>query len=556
MASADHEVGVWLRQQGADPYTIEAEIRSLHGYTVEATPASIDYEEEEPTHTAPYARWTDRARKVMQLANQEAQRFNHEYIGTEHILLGLIKEGSGVAAEVFRNLGVQIRKIREEVKKQVQSRPDALTMGKLPQTPRASRVIEYSMEEARHLNHNYIGTEHVLLGLLREPDSVAARVLISLGLRLEDVRKEVLGLLGYGTVSPQNRERSATEGGADQTGRHATPGPLADFLAAVKRSPSMRGTFGFSPSVEVLRVLDAAANRGREGLRVIEDYVRFVLDDQHLTELCKQLRHDLTAATSQISADRRIAARETQDDVGTMLTAPAERRRDDLTGVVRANFARLQESLRSLEEFGKLWPADAHEGRSSERQTNTSEQQIAGGQRPAETAPQTADPAPGQRPSPSPSPGQRLGEASGLEIAGGQRPAETASQTADPAPGQRPSPSPSPGQRPGEGDATEPSSAAQRANPSPLPSSPRLSDQFKQLRYRTYTLERAVEITRGSLDRLAAVRLYVLLDGRDSPDEFQRLVVSLIQAGVHAIQLRDKQLGDRELLARAGCCGR
>ena len=112
-----------------------------------------------------YERFTDRARKVMQLANQEAQRFNHEYIGTEHILLGLIKEGSGVAANVLKNLDVDLRKIRLEVEKLVQSGPDMVTMGKLPQTPRAKKVIEYSMEEARNLNHNYVGTEHILLGL-------------------------------------------------------------------------------------------------------------------------------------------------------------------------------------------------------------------------------------------------------------------------------------------------------------------------------------------------------------------------------------------------------
>ena len=104
-----------------------------------------------------YERFTDRARKVMQLANQEAQRFNHEYIGTEHILLGLVKEGSGVAANVLKNLDVDLRKIRLEVEKLVQSGPEMVTMGKLPQTPRAKKVIEYSMEEARNLNHNYVG---------------------------------------------------------------------------------------------------------------------------------------------------------------------------------------------------------------------------------------------------------------------------------------------------------------------------------------------------------------------------------------------------------------
>jgi len=145
-----------------------------------------------------YERFTDRARKVMQLANQEAQRFNHEYIGTEHILLGLVKEGSGVAANVLKNLDVDLRKIRLEVEKLVQSGPEMVTMGKLPQTPRAKKVIEYSMEEARNLNHNYVGTEHILLGLLREQEGVAAQVLMNLGLKLEDVREEVLNLLGHG----------------------------------------------------------------------------------------------------------------------------------------------------------------------------------------------------------------------------------------------------------------------------------------------------------------------------------------------------------------------
>src|SRR5213595_503066 len=116
---------------------------------------------------AMYERFTDRARKVMQLANQEAQRFNHEYIGTEHILLGLVKEGTGVAANVLKNLDIDLRKIRLEVEKIVQAGPDMVTMGKLPQTPRAKKVIEYSIEEARNLNHNYVGTEHLLLGLLR-----------------------------------------------------------------------------------------------------------------------------------------------------------------------------------------------------------------------------------------------------------------------------------------------------------------------------------------------------------------------------------------------------
>jgi ATP-dependent Clp protease ATP-binding subunit ClpC len=140
----------------------------------------------------------------MALANQEAQRFNHEYIGTEHILLGLVKEGSGVGATVLKNLDVDIKKLRLEVEKLVKSGPDMVTMGKLPQTPRAKKVIEYAIEEARALNHNYVGTEHILLGLLRESEGIAAQVMMNLGLKLEDVRQEVLNLLGAGVDDTPN----------------------------------------------------------------------------------------------------------------------------------------------------------------------------------------------------------------------------------------------------------------------------------------------------------------------------------------------------------------
>src|SRR5213075_1064636 len=166
-----------------------------------------------------FERFTDRARKVMALANQEAQRFNHEYIGTEHILLGLVKEGSGVGANVLKNLDVDLRKVRLEVEKLVKSGPDMVTMGKLPQTPRAKKVIEYAIEEARNLNHNYVGTEHLLLGLLREHDGVAAQVLMNLGLKLEEVREEVLNLLGAGVESEEPQQLEKTQ----QKGKSKTP---------------------------------------------------------------------------------------------------------------------------------------------------------------------------------------------------------------------------------------------------------------------------------------------------------------------------------------------
>lgn len=147
--------------------------------------------------------FTDRARKVMTLGNQEAQRFNHEYIGTEHILLGIVKEGSGVGANALKNLDIDLRKIRLEIEKLVKSKSKTGTMGRLPQTPRAKKVIELAIEEARNLNHNYVGTEHLLLGLLRETEGLACSVLQNLSVTLEEVRTEVKELLGKEVVGTE-----------------------------------------------------------------------------------------------------------------------------------------------------------------------------------------------------------------------------------------------------------------------------------------------------------------------------------------------------------------
>ena len=186
-----------------------------------------------------FERFTDRARKVMALANQEAQRLNHEYIGTEHILLGLVKEGSGVGANVLKNLDIDLRKVRMEVEKLVKAGPEMVTMGKLPQTPRAKKVIEYAIEEARNLNHNYVGTEHLLLGLLREHDGVAAQVLMNLGLKLEEVREEVLNLLGAG--SNERSESSGTaapeDAGASLSGS-APAAPASGSAGSAKNAKS------------------------------------------------------------------------------------------------------------------------------------------------------------------------------------------------------------------------------------------------------------------------------------------------------------------------------
>lgn len=188
--------------------------------------------------------------------------------------------------------------------------------------------------------------------------------------------------------------------------------------------------------ISTLRILDAAANRAGEGLRVVEDYLRFALDDRHLTGVCKQLRHDLAAALAPLSATDRHAARETQADVGPTVATEGALIRTDSTAVVAASFKRVEQAFRSLEEYSKL-----------------------------------------------------------IDIS--------------------------------------------------------LGTAFEQLRYRTYTLERATDLTRVSVERLSNARLYVLVDGRSSLDAFCLLITSLVEAGVDLLQLRDKQLTDRELIERA-----
>jgi ATP-dependent Clp protease ATP-binding subunit ClpC len=143
-----------------------------------------------------FNRFTERSRKVIILAKEEARRFNHDYIGTEHVLLGLIREGEGVAAAVLQKLGISLENIRLEVEKLVQPGPTTQIIGDIPFTPRAKKALELAAEEARALNHNYIGTEHLLLGLIREGEGIASQVLLNLGLDLNTVRNEVMELLG------------------------------------------------------------------------------------------------------------------------------------------------------------------------------------------------------------------------------------------------------------------------------------------------------------------------------------------------------------------------
>ena len=149
-----------------------------------------------------FNRFTERARKVILLAKEEAKRFNHDYIGTEHILLGLIKESEGVAVAVLENLGVNLNGLKREIEKYIHPNPSSVhIVGDIPFTPRAKKALELAAEEARNLGHSYIGTEHLLLGLLKEGEGIAAQVLNDLGVDFQKVRTEVMNLLGFSTAS-------------------------------------------------------------------------------------------------------------------------------------------------------------------------------------------------------------------------------------------------------------------------------------------------------------------------------------------------------------------
>ena len=213
-----------------------------------------------------FDRFTDRAKKVMNLARQEAQRFNHEYLGTEHILLGLVQEGSGVAANVLKNMGIDLTKIRMEVEKIVKTGPSMVTMGQLPFTPRAKKVLELSMEEAGSLGHNYIGTEHLLLGLIKENEGIAAQVLLNLGVKLQDVRDEVLDFLGADTDQDEDDDVSIDEptgggGAGGGNGKSKTPA-LDSFgrdLTELAKSGKLDAVIGRAHEIE--RVVQILARR-------------------------------------------------------------------------------------------------------------------------------------------------------------------------------------------------------------------------------------------------------------------------------------------------------
>ncbi len=239
-------------------------------------------------------KFTERVRKVMYLAREEAARLQHDYIGTEHLLLGVIREGEGIAATVLNNLGLDLDAIRQAVESMVASTGGTLTIGEIPFTPRAKRVLELSVDEARQLGHNYVGTEHLLLGLIREGEGVAARVLLELGVDRKKVREETLKLLG-GTpsVSQPEREGKIETPALNQFGRD---------LTALARENKLDPIIGREPEIE--RVIQVLSRRKKnnpiligepgvgktaiaEGLasRIVENRVPETLKDKRIVTL-------------------------------------------------------------------------------------------------------------------------------------------------------------------------------------------------------------------------------------------------------------------------------
>ncbi len=353
-----------------------------------------------------------------------AARFRSQAAGDDldlpEVLLGLLAEPECRAALMLAQFDIDAAAVERRFPS-LEARA-AGPQGEIRFSPEWSACLD----AAEDLLHEHpkpleLATEHLLLGLTATDNDVS-RWLAECGMYCDALEAEVHRLAGH-------------EPGPLPLDIDASPPRFTRVApSSVEPPPPPAATPG--ERIATLRIIDAAANRAGEGLRVVEDYLRFALDDRHLTETCKSLRHALTEALGEIPASERHAARETQQDVGTDIRLAEEQTRTSSAAVVGASFKRVEQALRSLEEYSKTdWPtAAAH---------------------------------------------------------------------------------------------------------------------LEQLRYRAYTLERAVDITRTSLQRLADARLYVLVDGGTSPEAFASLVESLVAAGASILQLRDKNLTDRELVARA-----
>ena len=177
-----------------------------------------------------FKKFTERARRVIILAREEAERYQHEYLGTEHILLGVIKDGGGIAVLVLQRLGVDIRQLKPEIERNLPLSSNTLVIGDIPFTSRAKKVLEYAVEEARAMGHSYIGTEHLLIGLIKEKDGVAYRILSSFGLQYSDIKEQTINLLR----EPASEARDTSKTPAlDEFGRDLTELAIKSVKTAI-----------------------------------------------------------------------------------------------------------------------------------------------------------------------------------------------------------------------------------------------------------------------------------------------------------------------------------
>ena len=215
-----------------------------------------------------FERFTDRARRVIVLAQEEARMLNHDYIGTEHLLLGLIHEGEGVAAKALESLGISLDAVRQQVEEIIGQGQQAPS-GHIPFTPRAKKVLELADREARALGHDYIGTEHILLGLIREGDGVAAQVLVKLGADLNRVRQQVIQLL-------RGDQGTDVAGAGSRRGKRARARLLDDALARIdaldRRLAAIERWAGLRPDLDDLAQEIAQVRREKEAAVDRQDF--------------------------------------------------------------------------------------------------------------------------------------------------------------------------------------------------------------------------------------------------------------------------------------------
>ena len=205
--------------------------------------------------------FTPRAQQVLALARKEADRFNHNYVGTEHLLLGLIKLGQGVAVNVLQKMGLDLETVRMEVEKQVGSGPETKMVGNIPYTPRVKKVLALAGKEAKSLNHSYVGTEHILLGLLREGEGVAARVLKNLEVDIERTRNEILKELDPNFTPPEAEQDEPREpqGGGKKEVKTPALRAFGRDLTELARKNEIDPVIGRESEIErVIQVLDLA----------------------------------------------------------------------------------------------------------------------------------------------------------------------------------------------------------------------------------------------------------------------------------------------------------